>query len=110
MFSVEIIKRLSKRVIIRLFDYIYFIVCGTPPTMLNGNHSGPNNPSVGKVIRYSCNEGFFSYGINSDVFETVCLGDRTYTKYAKDLASCYAISKKYCLVAKAFDTSVFISS
>jgi len=69
-----------------------FKVCGTPPKMLNGNHSGPNNPKIGEVIRYTCNEGFFSYGINSDVFETECLEQRTYSKYSKDLASCYAIS------------------
>ena len=69
-------------------------VCGEPPVIQNGENTGAvENVMTGVTLVYSCNEGFFPHGENSDKLSTQCLENRMYSLSSEDLATCKAICK-----------------
>ena len=66
--------------------------------MVNGKHSGPNSPLPNTVITYTCNEGYFAFGPNSENFQTECTKDRSYSLNKDQLAKCVPIGQSIKLV------------
>ena len=70
-------------------------VCGPPPHVVNGRHSGPNRPLPNTFINYTCNEGYFPFGSSSEYLQTECLKDRSYTLGTEELADCVPIGQLF---------------